>query len=163
MRPPPLNRLRELMRRIEEEKGPFALFGLFGVMASPGRWRLVAAAPWFPDDDFEAREYLRTQVRKAFRGTRPSWFYGVLILKEASAAFDAIIMDVGEVDGIVERRARDLFGFEYFLGLREISQAVVFRARRTAVSAVKPAVPRRRAISPRASKTTRRKPRTANA
>ena len=48
-------KLSDIRRELEHEKGPFVLFGLFMPEdKAPDRWDLVVSAPWLPENDLDA-------------------------------------------------------------------------------------------------------------
>jgi len=62
-------RFMRLESHIVQEKGDFALFALFLREEEPGRWDLIAAAPWVVIDRQKATEYFIDKI-KSVLGTQ---------------------------------------------------------------------------------------------
>ncbi len=57
--------LQNLEQRLEEEKGPFKLFGIFLREESPGRWDLLVSSPWIDDNKHRAVRELSQALSRA--------------------------------------------------------------------------------------------------
>lgn len=116
---------------MEATHGRFTFFGLFNVAGSFGRWDVVVAAPWLSRNSTEYED-LDNQLKKTLGRKRLDWMQWVEILDVSSPEYHVIMLELGEVDGLVEKWRQDLFGFEYFFDRRRVDKAIVFRAERPA-------------------------------
>lgn len=102
------DKLAELHDRIEQERGPFQVFGLFEREEAPGRWDLLVAAPWMTDHQLESVRFLFSTIRDHLG--REEW----------PSIEHIVAMDLQDrfLDGLKAIRARD--GSVSFLGTVDI-------------------------------------------
>jgi hypothetical protein len=118
-----VSKLSKLMKRLEAEKGPFTLFGVFRREgAFPDDLDLVVAAPWFPADDMQALDKFIEEVRAEFGDDLA--LFTIMPVDYDSPFFQIVLDNVGNV----QRRPVERAGCELFdLPLRE---AYIFKLRR---------------------------------
>lgn len=119
------HKLQRLVKVIETERGPFALFGVFMREDSPGRWDLVLSAPWLEHDNLEALRDFAGLLKKAVGVERLLSFSRIVTLDRGDAVLEAILREVGTARPPLERDGHNLFGLP-------IEHAYILRARRPA-------------------------------
>ena len=117
-------KLRKLMKRIEAQRGPFVLFGLFMREDSPGKWDLVLAAPWLERGRLKALGEFVKELSGTFGEEDVLSLSRIVTLNSDDAALHAILNDIGSVTRPVERQGHSLFGLP-------VEHAYILRATRS--------------------------------
>lgn len=120
-----LTRLREAMRQITAQKGPFTLFGVFMRSEPSGACDLVVAAPWLERGKLKAVGELTQMLAEHAGEDVLRQFSSVQTVEEGNPALDAVLSAVQVDDGQVRIQRSHFFGLE-------IEDAVIFRASRAA-------------------------------
>ena len=101
--------LSELMQKLETERGPFTLFGLFMPDAIPGSWHLVLAAPWLETGSLSVLQDLIDLLTRDLGKEQKKLISAVIILEDNSPFLQTVLEEVGEVSSPIQRFGRDLF------------------------------------------------------
>ncbi len=117
-------KLRKLMRRIEAQRGPFVLFGLFQREDSPGKWDLVLAAPWLERGKLKALGEFVKEMSDTFGEEQVLSLSRIVTLNSNGPVLHAILNDIGSVTRGVERQGHSLFGLP-------VEHAYILRATRS--------------------------------
>lgn len=83
------DKFREAEEKVARQRGGFTLFGLFELEDLPGRWDLVAAAPWLEASSNGIKELIDV-VAPAFGDTDWKIVVGVVPMKGSSDFVQAI-------------------------------------------------------------------------
>ena len=109
-------KLTALAEKVQAEKGPLELLGLFLREDSPDLWDLVISAPWLDADERAAFEYVAGKLREELTAEELAGLSRIVVLDPgntlASSLFSQHARAVGPVDmpyvadgGAVIRRA----------------------------------------------------------
>ena len=80
-RPPLLEKVLPLAVSTADEKGEFALFGLFLREDAPDRWDLVVSAPWLDQDRWGGIEYFADRLRSLLKPDELVILSGIVVLE----------------------------------------------------------------------------------
>jgi len=123
-----IDKLRQLMGDLSNEKGEFSFFGLFLRAEAHDRWDLVVSSPWLEDGRLKALREFVEKLAAAIGEDQLLSISRVVTLNADDPALDAVIKAVSVEDGLVEIRDTDLFGLK-------IAHAYIMRAKRLQVPA----------------------------
>ena len=105
-----LPQLERVASAIETERGPFILLGLFMHEDAPGRWDLVAAAPWLEDGKLMALGKLVKALSNELGEEALLNFSRIVTLKHDEPALKAILREAKSQGLPLSRQGRRLFG-----------------------------------------------------
>ena len=105
-----LPQLERVASAIEATRCPFTLFGLFMREDSPGRWELVAAAPWLEEGKLMALGKFVEALSNELGEETLRDFSRVVTLKKDDSALRAIIKEAKSKKLPLSRQGRHLFG-----------------------------------------------------
>jgi hypothetical protein len=105
-----LPQLEQVASTIEAARGPFTLFGLFMREDAPGRWELVAAAPWLEEGKLASLGKLVEALSNELGQEALLSFSRIVTLKHDDSALRAIMREAKSQGLPLSRQGRHLFG-----------------------------------------------------
>ena len=117
-----LAKLRNVASQLEEERGPFTLFGLFLREDSPGRWDLVLSAPWLEKGRLKALGEFVQVLTDAIGQDGVFSFSRIVPLNGHDPALRAILREVTSAALPFSKQGHSLFGLP-------IEEAYILRAK----------------------------------
>jgi len=99
-------KIKDALKEIEEEKGPFDLKYLVAKNPEVISWDLVLAAKWFEQDEIERLEYLTSKILKSFTSEDFIQFSSIITINQKS--------DLGEFLSSFENGVSQRYGNRFF-------------------------------------------------
>ncbi len=127
-----IEKLRQVMRDIANEKGEFTLFGLFLREEAPDKWDLVVSAPWLEEGKLKALGQFVEKLSSSVGKEELLSLSRIAAINHDDPVLDAILKVVSVENGPVLVRNSNFFGLE-------IREAHILRAKRPQDTNVIPA------------------------
>ena len=106
MNDPIVDKFVEIEREIASEKGDFVLFALLEREERPGRWDVVAAAPWLGEDKRPALDYIIRKIDRNLSREERETLSRVVLLDPSDAFVVTVNRDFRVADGAPKEVAR---------------------------------------------------------
>jgi hypothetical protein len=105
-----LEKLVDVERGIAEEKGSFALFGLFLREDAPNTWDLIVSAPWFGRDEKKTLDYLAGKLQTKLKPDELTSLSRIVVVGSTEPSVKAIHRALRVEHGSAEVRDCNFFG-----------------------------------------------------
>ena len=105
-----VDKLVAVEQGISDEKGGFALFGLFLRQEAVDRWDLVVSAPWFGAHDKKALDYIAKELKSRLLPEELISLSRIVLLDQGNPGLEAIHLAFSVEHGRVELKNTNLFG-----------------------------------------------------
>jgi len=113
MNDPIVDKFVEIEREIASEKGDFVLFALLEREERPGRWDVVAAAPWLGEDKRPALDYIIRKIDSKLSREERGTLSRVVLLDPSDAFVVTVNRQFAVADGAPKEIARMTLGDVY--------------------------------------------------
>ena len=101
-----------LERDISAQRGAFSLFALFLRDNAPNTWDVVAAAPWFGADDYDALDYIAKKVQSSLQKNELVSLSRIVLLDQDNPGLEAIHKTFSVEHGTAEFKYETFFGMD---------------------------------------------------
>jgi hypothetical protein len=105
-----VEKLAGLEKDIADERGAFALFGLFLREDVPDRWDLVVSAPWFGENEKKTLDYLSQKIQSRLKPDQVVALSRIVVVAPDDPSVKAIQGAVRIEHGAAEMRDCVFFG-----------------------------------------------------
>ena len=103
-----IEKLTDIEKKLADERGSFALFGVFLREGSPNRWEIVVSAPWLDEHSRESLEFIIKSIHPNFE--LQEWIMmATVILLDPSQEF---VKEVNEEVNVEHGNVR-IMGYEF--------------------------------------------------
>lgn len=113
MNNPIIEKFVEVEKEIASEKGDFVLFAVLEREENPGRWDVVAAAPWIGDDKRPAIDYIISKLDRKLSREERGALSMVALLNPTDEFVEMVNRQLTVTDGAPKDVSRTMLGDIY--------------------------------------------------